>query len=211
MPFVPVPDTVLVEMRMTANGQQVENTLWFRFLDPYTAAEMTLLGDNLLVWWQDELEPLVSSGVQLREIVVTDMNSATGPQVSVVPPSTVTGDNTANIVPGNVTLSVSFRTANRGRSFRGRNYIVGLTEDQVTGNDFATGITALFQAAYEALIPVAAASDTEWVIASRFSGVDPVTGDPIPRTTGIATPVTSVVVVDNFVDSQRRRLTTRGN
>lgn len=211
MPFVPVPDTVLIEIRMTANGQQVENTLWARATDPYGAPEMTLLGDNILVWWQDEIEPLVSSGVQLREIVVTDMATASGPQVSVVPPSPVTGDNTANIVPGNVTMSVSFRTANRGRSFRGRNYIVGLTEDQVTGNDFAAGVTTLFGDAYTALLPVIASSAFEWVVASRFSGVDPVTGDPIPRTTGIATPVTTVVVVDNFVDSARRRLTTRGN
>jgi hypothetical protein len=196
---------------MTANGQQVENTDWFRFLDPYGAPEMTLLGDNLLIWWQDEYEPLVSSGVQLREIVLTDMASATGPQVTVVPATPVTGDNTANIVPGNVTLSVSFRTASRGRSFRGRNYVVGLTEDQIVGNDFAAGVTASWEAAYTALIAVPAGSSAEWVVVSRFSGVDPVTHAPIPRVAGIATPVTAVVVVDNFVDSARRRLTTRGN
>jgi hypothetical protein len=196
---------------MTANAQSVENTIWARFLDPYTATEMALLGDNMILWWGDEYAPLVSAAVQLREVVVTDMNSATGPQTTSVPPAPLTGGSTANIVPGNVTLSVSFRTANRGRSFRGRNYVVGLTEDMVAGNDFVAGITASWQAAYEALIPAIAASDAEWVIASRFSGVNPTTGEPIPRTTGIATPVTSVIVVDNFVDSARRRLTTRGN
>jgi hypothetical protein len=108
-------------------------------------------------------------------------------------------------------MSVSFRTESRGRSFRGRNYIVGLTEDQVTGNDFASGITGLFQAVYELLLDFGQDIAWAWVVASRFSGVDPVTHDPIPRTTGIATVVTAVTVVDNFVDSQRRRLTTRGN
>jgi len=40
--------------------------------------------------------------------------------------------------------------------------------------------------------------------------VDPATGKPIPRTTGIATKITSVVIVDNIVDAQRRRLPKRG-
>jgi hypothetical protein len=48
------------------------------------------------------------------------------------------------------------------------------------------------------------------VIASRFSGVDPDTGKPIPRTAGVTTNVITVVAADLVIDSQRRRLPGRG-
>jgi hypothetical protein len=45
----------------------------------------------------------------------------------------------------------------------------------------------------------------QMVVVSRFSGVNPTTGKPIPRTTGIATPVTSIISVTNKVRSMRSR------
>jgi hypothetical protein len=44
---------------------------------------------------------------------------------------------------------------------------------------------------------------------SRYSGIG-TDGKPIPRTEGIATPVTQVVITDHTIDSQRRRLPGRG-
>jgi hypothetical protein len=113
-------------------------------------------------------------------------------------------------LPNNVTLTVSFRTANRGRSFRGRNYVVGLGETQVAGNTVAPSVITAFDGIYSQLLASPVAAIATWVVVSRFSGVDPVTKEPIPRVTGIATPITSVTVVDNVVDSQRRRLPKRG-
>jgi len=52
--------------------------------------------------------------------------------------------------------------------------------------------------------------DFTWVVVSRFSGVDPDTGKPIPREAGVATPVLAPLVTDLTVDSQRRRLPGRG-
>ena len=63
--------------------------------------------------------------------------------------------------------------------------------------------------AYEGLPSVATVAGYTWVVASRFSGVD-AEGDPIPRAAGITTPITTVLIVDNLVDSQRRRLSGRG-
>lgn len=211
MPFVPVPDTALVEIREQANGQQVENTLWFTFPDPPDADALATLCNQLFTWWVTNLQPLKSSAVQLREIVATSMDSASAPVAAFSPPTLTIGGNTPNIVPNNVTMSVSFRTSSRGRSFRGRNYIIGLTEDQIAGNQVVAGVTGTWQAAYEELLASASTAGSIWVVASRFSGVDPVTHDPIPRATGITTPVTSVIVVDDNIDSARRRLTGRGN
>lgn len=211
MPFVPVPSTALVELRMTLDLQQVENTLWFVFQDPIDEAILTTLNNDLLGWWVDHYAPLVSQQLQLREIVCTDMSSSTGPQVTLAAPPGTVGELTVDAEPNNVSLTVSFRTANRGRSFRGRNYLVGITADVLVNNTFTSVYVSSVTDAYAALLPAGGVlSDARWVVASRFSGIDS-NGDPIPRVTGIATPITAVVVVDSIVDSQRRRLPKRGN
>jgi len=211
MAFVPVPNTILVELRMTCDLQQVENTLWFDLGGAPTEASMSDTLDAVWTWWSGEIKPLVNVNVQVREIVATDMSSDTGPQMSFTPTTDNNGDLSEELLPNNVSLTVSFRTANRGRSFRGRNYVVGLSRTQINGSTVLSGTVAAFQAAYAELIAIAGGAGATWVVASRFSGVNPTTGKPIPREEGIATPITTVVVVDAFVDSQRRRLPTRGN
>lgn len=211
MPFVPVANVALAELRMTLESQDVENTLWFRFGSTPTAAMLTDLNNELLAWWIDAYAPLVSTAVSLREIVCTDQTSATGPQVSLPAPPGSDGTDSAPPLPNNVTLAVSFRTALRGRSFRGRNYIVGITEDSNTGSEVTGAYASAVSAAYEQLLSGGGVlGDEIWVVASRFSGVD-VNGHPIPRVAGISTPITSVVVVDLTIDSQRRRLPGRGH
>jgi len=210
MPFVPVPNVALVEIRMLAMAQLVENTLWFEFGSAPDAADLTALLEAVESWWVSEVKPLTSSRVGVREFVATDMSSQTGPVASLAGTILDVGSNTPNAMPLGTTLTVSFRTALRGRSFRGRNYIVGLTEDQVDGNAVEAGVATSWSDAYSQLpVPTLAAGWT-WGVVSRFSGIDPATGDPIPRAEGIFTPITAVVVVDDFIDSQRRRLSGRG-
>lgn len=211
MPFVDVPNTVMVELRMTCDLQQVENTLWFDLGAVPTAPAMSDLLDALLDWWNSEIAPLVNVDVQLRELVATDMSTISGPQVSLTPDTGGLGLLSEELLPNNVSLTVSFRTGFRGRSFRGRNYVIGLSRTQINGSTVLEAVVDGFQAAYTALIAAAVTGGATWVVASRFSGVNPTTGKPIPRAEGIATPVTTVVVVDAFVDSQRRRLPTRGD
>jgi len=210
MPFVPVAATVLVEMRMTADLQEVENTLYFEFEDPFTNIEMLNLGDDLVTWWINFYAPNIWEGVQLREVVVTNLTSATSDQVSSTVPPATTGQLGTDPLPTNVSLTISFRTALRGRSFRGRNYVVGMVEAQTIGaNTVDSAVIADWITCYEELLTIAASNATAWVVVSRFSGVDG-NGDPIPRVAGVTTPINSVVIVDNVVDSQRRRLPGRG-
>lgn len=210
MAFVPVPNTVLVELRMTQDSQEVENTLYFDSGAPNTVVAMTGLAGDIASWWENELAVLTHTGVQLREVVVTDLGSATGPQVTFAPPIAAFGGVGGDALPMNVSFSVGFNTAQRGRSFRGRNFFIGLAESQVTGNQVNGGVIAAIVDAYELLLGSPFTDFGAWSVASRFSGVDPTTGKPIPRVTGIATPIISVSASDSIVDSQRRRLPGRG-
>ncbi len=210
MPFVPVPNAMLVEMRMQLDTQKVENTLYFRSSAP-SETNATSLANALITWWSENYAPLVSSDVKLNEVVVTDLSSETGFQVSVAPSVLTSGDITSSDTePNNVTIAVSFRTSSRGRSFRGRNYIVGITNSQIANNTMDNTTLLAWQAAYTALLDVAESVTMVWVVVSRFSGVDPDTGQPIPREEGITTEINNVVLTDATLDSQRRRLPGRG-
>lgn len=211
MASVPVSNTVLCEVRQTMELQQCENTLYFHKSSGWTVSEMDDLGDGLIDWWSSDIAPLVWAGVELREIAVTDLSSAIAPGIARTPTAPVFGARDLDHLPNNVSLAISFRTANRGRSYRGRNYLLGFTEDQADGSVIHTSEISAYVAAYNDLRTVATDNSCSWVVVSRFSGVDPLTKKPIPRTVGISTPITSVVVVDNVVDSQRNRLPGRGN
>lgn len=211
MAFVSVPNAALVELRFLNLLQHVENTLWFERADAPTVANLSALATAVKAWWLANMKPLQPTSVLMNEVVATDMTTNTGPQVSIPAVAGDQGSVSDPALPNNVSLAVSFRTAARGRSFRGRNFIPALWETGVVGNTVQDTIVAAIQLAYEQLIIDAgvAAAGWTWGVASRFSGVD-ANGDPIPRATGIFTPIVSVVIVDPTVDSARRRLPGRG-
>jgi hypothetical protein len=209
MPFVRVPNAALVEVRMLLDGQHIENTLWFQSDTAPTGATLATLADAIGAWWIANYRTNVSSAVSLVEVVATSMDSATAPTATFVPGTPQSGTGDSEALPNNVSLTVSFRTESRGRSFRGRNYITGLTDAQVANNTVDPLIVADWIDAYEAVGTAVSGTGFTWVVASRFSGVD-ANGDPIPRDPGITTPITAVVIVDPIIDSQRRRLPGRG-
>lgn len=210
MPFVPVDQACLVEIRMEIVGQKVENTIWVTSEDLLDEAALTLIGETVKAWWISDYAPQVSDLVSLTEIVVTNMTTETSNQVSVNGDHQL-GGQIGGTLTTNSTFAVSFRTASRGRSFRGRNYIVGIplehmAETNVVEASWASDVVT----AYTNLLSQLGDAGFQWVIASRFSGVDPDTGKPIPRTAGVTTNVITVVAADLVIDSQRRRLPGRG-
>lgn len=210
MPFVPVPLTVEAEIRMLLQGQKVENTLWWRFATPPDASDIEALAEQLFTWWSTAYADIASEDLVLNEILITDMSEEGGIQF------TRNGDGTngnvaGDILPNNSSVCVSFRTGFSGRSRRGRNYVPGIPIGSRDGVNtitqaYATAVTE----AYTTLIESEVVDVALWVIASRFSGVDPDTGRPIPREEGVTTSVSAVVVTDLILDSQRRRLPGRG-
>jgi hypothetical protein len=143
-------------------------------------------------------------------VYITDLETPTGFTVTIPAPAPApAGARSAAALPNNVCLTVSFRTTARGRSFRGRNYISGLAEDQVVLNTVDSGTLTDIRDGYQDLMSIAGAATVDWVVVSRFSGVDP-DGDPVPRLSGLSTEISAVLIVDAIIDSQRRRLPTRG-
>jgi hypothetical protein len=210
MPFIPVENVALIEVRMLLDDQKVENTLYAQSVDALDGARLSSMANVVKDWWTDQYGPLVSDLVTLREVTCTDLTTATGSQVS-VSGGLAPGGQIGGSEPSNVSLAISFRTTLRGRAFRGRNYIVGIPlERMASQNEVESTFASDLTSAYIQLREDLDSADFTWVVVSRFSGVDPETGDPIPREAGVATPVLAPLVTDLTVDSQRRRLPGRG-
>jgi hypothetical protein len=210
MPFIEAAKVILIEVRMMLDSQKVENTLWAHTIDTVDGTTLAAAATAVKDWWVSDYGPLVSDLVTLREVVATDQTIETGPQVTISGEGAA-GGQIGGCMPNNVTLSVSFHTTSRGRSFRGRNYIVGIPVEQLaTTNAVEATWAAGFPTAYEALREALDAVDWTWGVLSRFSGVEPDTGKPIPRASGLFTPIVSATLADLTIDSQRRRLPGRG-
>jgi hypothetical protein len=194
----------MFEIRYQLYDQLIENTLWFEEALPWTSGTLTEQCEVLLDWAVDNILPSVSADLTIREVFGTSMESDTAPTGSVVPDTTQAGDIPAFSAPGGTCLSVTFRTGNRGRSYRGRNYISGIPSSALSGNQINPLFAASMVAAYNTLRTDVPELMGTWVVVSRFSA-------GAPRVTGVTTPVTAVAVHDLNLDSQRRRLSGRGS
>lgn len=210
MAFVPVPNTAEVETVFELYSQVVENTAYFRKEGGWTEGSLSDFLDAMRSLVETDLMPSLSTAIKFIRLIGTllDAVDSLGLVLSVTPP--VAGSNIGAGLPNNSAYVVTFNTATRGRSGRGRNYIAGLTtadeSDANTVNDmFRTGILAY----YSALKALASENGAEMVVVSRFSGVAP-DGKPIPRVTGVTHPITGFSTFDRTLDSQRRRLPGRG-
>lgn len=209
MPFVPVPNVLQVDVIYLLDSQRVENTLYFENADGWDLTSIAEFTATLRTYIAEELMPLLATAIQLIEIVtrLLDTASSIGFSLPVTPP--VTGGESDEPTPSNVSYTVSFRTGLTGRSFRGRNYVAGLPNGKVAGNTIDSGFRTGLLAYYTGLRTLAVDNGVIWVVVSRYSGVGP-GGVPIPRVTGVTTPIIAVGTFDNTVDSQRRRLPGRG-
>jgi hypothetical protein len=205
MVFVPKDNTVQIAIRGRLHEQQVVNTLYFQNLTGAgTSGDLASLGADILTWWAADMLPLLTVGYALREVYAVDMSSESAPTATVTPAAPQAGSNLNPSLPNNVALCVSFRTAGRGRSSRGRNYISGLTEANADNNLFTEATANAVQAAYEKLLDAATFSlDWTWCVYSRYE-------DGLPRPEAFTPPIEAVVLTDLVVDSQRRRLPGRG-
>lgn len=205
MPFVPADNVAQVAARYTVSGQQVENTLYFEHTSEPDEAALLVIATFVGSWRDTFLKAIQGAHCSFREAYAVSLQTAFSPTATYTPASPIAGTYSGTPLPNNTTLAVSFRTNGRGRSARGRNYAVGLTETALSST-LGQAVQATYAAdiieAYEYLLTDTPA-DWSWVIVSRY-----VNGSP--RANGLVIPVTNVILTDLTVDSQRRRLPGRG-
>lgn len=204
MPFVPVPETVKVEMRYNYVSQQVENQLFFKCNSGIDTSKMQDLGEYLITNWATNVQAGSPDSLRLREVYITDLTTDSSPAVTVTTGLPLDGATGIQSSPNNVSLTCSFRTFGRGRSARGRNYLLGVREDEVANNTVDTSFKNRWTLFFNAITdPFPLSDDWTWSVVSLIE-------DGAPRVEGLVQQILSHVYVDSTVDSQRRRLPGRG-
>lgn len=210
MPFVPILNAAEFELVYLYDGQICENTIGVQFTADPSAGALDGVAAIFHTWFTGAFGTNLSSALSLTAIKGTSLTTDSSAAIEYSTGLPEAGTGPAAGAPGNVAPCISFKTGLRGRSFRGRNYIVGVPQTELTEATLDAGWLAAVTGAYNALPALLEPAGATWVVLSRFSGVDPLTHRPIPRVAGIATPVSDAAFVDNKSDSQRRRLPGRG-
>jgi len=204
LPFIPLPFGVKIEVSWTT-GSGVAVCIHFVTKNAATAitnADLVALTDAADTW-RLGLRILQPATVAIAGIRATDWSSDTGGTSFQSPSVTVAGSDLQPALPQNVAMCVTHKTAKRGRSYRGRTYIPGLAEDVVATGDLllAAKKTAALVAYSSFDLELLAAGFTRVVASFHTLGA--------ARVIGVGTPVT-VSSIDQYSDSQRRRLAGRG-
>jgi len=210
MPFVPAATVCGVQLEGVVDSCQTINDLYFSLPGGFILSDIQSLATNLSDWFSLEFASHLSRDWSTVAVHARGLNVPNGFVVDVSPTPTIGGAD-IEAAPNNVALCISFRTGVAGRSFRGRNYVPGIPNDQILLNTFDPGWLADVKGGYDLLLPGGGALPGGWVwgVLSRFSGVD-VNGDPIPRAAGVFTPIVNTLFSDSKADSQRNRLPGRG-
>lgn len=200
MAFIPVPEVAHCKLIFADAGEPCLNDLYFALGATPTPADLALLATNVAGWWRNGPANFLSDQCTLQQVIATDLGTQFGAQGTAA--SGWPGQISTEQAPNNVAPCISFRTGFRGRSFRGRNYIVGVPNAVIDVNLLDAGWMASMVSEYNSLIDHTAGFTNpawDWVVVSRFTGGG-------PRTTGIFTFVETCLFTNNVVDSQRRRL-----
>jgi hypothetical protein len=155
--------------------------MWF--LKPsgnWVLSDLEDLTDELQNWWDEQIAPNVSVNLELNEVRAYAMHSNLAPVHTAS--ATFTGDRAGTPLPGQDVMTVTFITANRGRSGRGRNYISGFLPTDVTNNRWGstqrTGIATGYQNLASYVNPLTLGSHV--VVSFQHDGVTLSEGLPQP-------------------------------
>lgn len=203
MAFVATPGCVRVDIQFVHQGQQVHNIIWCKREAAWTDAQRDALASAIEAWWNVSAKTNHSNTFALVGIEVVNQDAQNSPAtVHVVSPASPGTLGTA-FAPSGTALCATLRTDLRGRSYRGRMYLGGLPGSAVV-DPIATsvGYIANLIAELVALKDAIEALGAIWVIVSKFV-------NHLQRAAGLPTAITAISM-DQYFDSQRRRLGLRG-
>lgn len=205
MPFQAVPDAALINVQGLLDGQQTVNTLGFRLNVPgvVNAAQLASLCESVAIYWAANQMGQLPEQWTLAKVTGRVLDVEDGPVAESTLNSGDPGGLVGNLMPNNVTLAIAFRTGLGGRTNRGRNYWPAFLEADVSNSAISFARASAIVATYEGMMGAGTVDSAwRWCVISRK--IIDVSG------AGRGVPITSVVVNDLVVDSQRRRLPGRG-
>lgn len=198
MAYIRLPLGIRVAVEYEAFGKVVVNVYHVTTTSPIVTAQLINIADLFIEWWDDTQKAGLSPDIAMTAVTCLNLDVENGEKIVQVVSPPIPGTATGAAMPNNVALVISFATTLTGRSFRGRSYMAGLREIDVTGNNIPIATAAGLVANYFELEVLLGLDNVDMVVASFVSG-------GAPRAEGIATRIDSVSC-NTRVDTQRRRL-----
>lgn len=199
------PALGIVEVReqFLYDGERCENVYHVKHgtVDPWDLVDMEDLASVFADWEDATASLLRPTDVQAVNIVVSDLTSLNAQRMTRPLVPAINGAVTDDSLPNSATVAVKFDTHDRGRGRNGRQFWIGLAENQVSANTILPATRDAIIAALEALSAAITALDASYhlVVLHRIvNGIRPPQAD--------WSQVFSFAMADLTVDSQKNRL-----
>lgn len=197
MAFVPTPNCVRIVISF-AFGEQDFSNVFHATKSNFVEADMAALAEDIDAAVDASHMPNISNTISYVKTTVYDIRTADGPLV-VDATNSGLGAAADTTVPINNALVITLRTNTRGRTGRGRVYVTGFGDAELTNNSFSVNAQ---DAAVDYIMAVRAAmTGNGWTHVIRSTQVD---GTPLNP--AITRPVIAFDCRSRVVGSQRRRI-----
>ena len=190
------PNGIRVVLEATGpSGQQYLHVIHMRapnsapdYTDCLTAAQ------TVGSWWGSDYRNMVSTVVVGRRVVATGINSVPASQATVA--LTLAGTRLGTVAPSEISCAIQWTTHVSGRRNHGGQRSMPPTAPDFAGDHFTAGYMTAIRGVWQNLLNQANAAGYPVVIASL--------ADAALKT------VAAINIIDDVVDSQRRRTVNRG-
>jgi len=197
-PYIPFEDCAEVVMNGMTGGSQTVWTLGVKKTSTLSDGDLPDIYDVFDFWWTNHMRGSVGDDFSLLTIRVTNLTTQFSGVYETSPTGDPLGAVTGTIAPNNAAMVISLKTANRGRSYRGRNYIPAVPSSFLQdANHITTTAAEDLQEAYELLATQLAAANYLHVVLSRQE-------NGVRRTVGVATPVITYIGKTRIGTMRRR-------
>lgn len=206
MPVYPPANNPLVvkaALMFTRDTRNLVNTLHFTKSAGWNLASMTVLAQDLKNWWSTIYRASIPPAVALSQIQIRllDPTNPLAVDLPVIP--TIAGTRAGSPDAGNVSVTLSERTGLAGRAHRGRIYAPSLMETDVSDTDTLASVTVTSLANAIANLIFGFSTNSAFPVIFHRPGL-------IPKPLDNAFDLVTSYVLENIIDSQRRRLPGRG-
>lgn len=159
-----INDMFQVRVRGTQEGQETNNVFHFVCVGASADTELKLIV-ALVSCFITHIIPVASSQWSLTSVLWKRVSPTLGPEFEYIPPAAEVGAGNAAALPSYASVVTSIRTAQGGRSKRGRFYLPGIPENVTVNSRLDTT-----NAYWTAILAFAAC------LASKFINPDPAGG-----------------------------------
>jgi hypothetical protein len=197
MAFQPIPNCVQVTLNATVTDVPVVNRWYVDVGHEVVPADFDAVFTVFNDWLSGSLSAIQTTSIKYDTIVVKDVDHEFGAE-QIYTPSVAQGQRGVVNAPNSTAVVVSLRTALSGKAYRGRTYVGGIANADITDPTHLAAISAASMATvFQDLIDALNTATLTLVVVSKFL-------NGVKRATAVVTEIITLIV-NTRLDNQRRR------